>query len=215
MALANLAFAAFNNFFKAALAFGVFANVNFFLNAATFMRYLSWRFKAFFVSGSLALASLFWILAALLANFFAYAFTTIYVAFLSAARAFAILALIAAFLAGGADLSYFLRAATFFAALNWAFNAAFLSGSLALESYYLIAAIFSLRTFDFFNSTLPDTFLTFAVILTSLALAALSYALIAAFFAFGASASFFLRAATFFWALSWATKTFFLSGKTA
>jgi hypothetical protein len=53
---------------------------------------------------------------------------------------------------------------------------------------------------------LPSTFFvtnfTFAEILASLALAALSYALIAAFLAFGASASFFLRAATFFWALS-------------
>jgi hypothetical protein len=38
--------------------------------------------------------------------------------------------------------------------------------------------------------------------LASFALAAFSYALIAAFFAFGAAWSFYLRAATFFWALS-------------
>jgi len=150
LALANLAFAAFNNFFKAALAFGVLANVNFFLNAATFLRCLSWRFNAFLVSASLALASLLWILAALLANFLPVALTTFWVAFLSAALAFAILALIAAFFAGGADLRAFLRVTTFFAALSWAFNAAFVSGSLALASFCLIEAILALRTFDFF-----------------------------------------------------------------
>jgi len=46
------------------------------------------------------------------------------------------------------------------------------------------------------------TNLTLAEILASFALADLSCALMAAFFAFGASASFFLRAATFFWAFS-------------
>jgi hypothetical protein len=53
---------------------------------------------------------------------------------------------------------------------------------------------------------LPETtfviFLTLAAIFANLALAALSYFLMTAFFAGGAAASYFLIAATFFWALS-------------
>jgi len=56
--------------------------------------------------------------------------------------------------------------------------------------------------FVFLPSTFFETVLALAVILASLTLAALSKALYAAFFALGAAASFFLRAATFFWALS-------------
>jgi hypothetical protein len=62
----------------------------------------------------------------------------------------------------------------------------------------LIAAIFALRALDLLYATLPDTFLTLAEILASLALAALIYLLMAAFLAFGALRSYFLRAATFF-----------------
>ena len=54
------------------------------------------------------------------------------------------LALMAAFLAGGAALRAFLRAATFLAALSLAFNAAFLTGLLTLASLALIAAILAL-----------------------------------------------------------------------
>ena len=115
----------------------------------------------------------------------------------------------AAFLAIGAFLRAFLRASTFFTALSWATKAFFFSGDFALASAFLIAAILALRAFDFLPATDFVTFCTLAVILANLALAALSYLLIAAFFAFGAVRSFFLRAATFFWALSWATKTFF------
>jgi len=75
--------------------------------------------------------------------------------------------------------------------------------------------IFALRIFDLFLSTVPDTFLTILEILASLALAALSYLLIAAFLAFEAVRSYFLRAATFFWALSWATNAFFALGSEA
>jgi hypothetical protein len=63
LALANLALVALNYFFKAAFAFGVLAEANFLFNAATFLTSLSWAFNAFFVLGSLTLASLFWILA--------------------------------------------------------------------------------------------------------------------------------------------------------
>jgi hypothetical protein len=65
-----------------------------------------------------------------------------------------------------------------------------------------IAAILALKSFVFLPSTFFETTLTLAVILTSLALAALICLLMAAFFDLGASASFFLRSATLFWALS-------------
>ena len=66
----------------------------------------------------------------------------------------------------------------------------------------LILAILAAKSFVFLPSTFFETFFYLLVILASLTLAALSYALIAAFLDLGASASFFLRAATFFWALS-------------
>ena len=56
------------------------------------------------------------------------------------ALALASLALMAAFYAGRALNSAFLRAATFLAALSWATKAAFLTGFLADE---ILAAIFS------------------------------------------------------------------------
>ena len=65
-----------------------------------------------------------------------------------------------------------------------------------------ILAILAFISLVFLPSTVLVTFLVLFAILTSLALAALSYALIAAFLDLGASASFFLRAATFFRALS-------------
>lgn len=55
----------------------------------------------------------------------------------------------AAFCAGGAALRAFLRAATFLAALSWAFNAAFLAGLLALASLALMAAILALIDLGF------------------------------------------------------------------
>ena len=69
--------------------------------------------------------------------------------------------------------------------------------------------------FDYLPATDFETLLTLALILANLALAALSYLLIAAFLAFEAVRSYFLRAVTFFWALSWATNAFFLLGSTA
>ena len=108
----------------------------------------------------------------------------------------------AAFFASGAVLRAFLRASTFFTALRWAIKAFFFSGDLALASAFLIAAILALRALDFLPATDFVTLYTLAVILANLALAALSYLLIAAFLVFEAVRSFFLRAATFFWALS-------------
>ena len=121
----------------------------------------------------------------------------------------------AAFLAGVAVLRAFLRASTFLTALSWATNAFFFSGDLALASAFLIYAILAFRAFDLLPPTAFETLWTLAVILANLALAALSYLLMAAFLAFGALRSYFLRAATFFWALSWATNTFFLLGSVA
>lgn len=65
-----------------------------------------------------------------------------------------------------------------------------------------ILAILAFKSLVFLPSTVLVTFLALDEILASLALAALSYALIAAFLDLGASESFFLRAATFFCALS-------------
>jgi len=65
-----------------------------------------------------------------------------------------------------------------------------------------MAAILALRALDFLPATTFETFWTLVVILANLAFAILSCALMAAFLAFGASESFFLRAATFFWAFN-------------
>jgi hypothetical protein len=46
IALANLAFAAFNYFLRVANAFGDFAKINFFLSSATFLAALSYFFNA-------------------------------------------------------------------------------------------------------------------------------------------------------------------------
>ena len=120
-----------------------------------------------------------------------------------------------AFLAGEAVLSAFLRASIFFTTLSWAINAFFFSGNLVLASCFLISAILALRALDFLPETTFVIFLTLAAIFANLALAALSYFLMTAFFAGGAAASYFLIAATFFWALSWATNNFFLLGSVA
>ena len=69
---------------------------------------------------------------------------------------------------------------------------------MILASLFFIELILLLIIFEFFESTLPETFLTIFEILTSLAFAALSYLLIAAFLAGEALRSAFLRAATFF-----------------
>ena len=69
---------------------------------------------------------------------------------------------------------------------------------MILASLFFIELILLLIIFEFFESTLPETFLTIFEILTSFAFAALSYLLIAAFLAGEALRSAFLRAATFF-----------------
>ena len=69
----------------------------------------------------------------------------------------------------------------------------------------LIKAIFLASTLAVAFTTLVAAFLTAALALTILAR-------MAAFLANGAALSAFLRASTFFTALSWAAKAFFLSG---
>jgi len=160
-------------------------------------------------------ASLALILASFLASIFKFTFTTLAAAFLTAALAFTIFARIAAFFANGAALRAFLRAVNFFTAFSWATNAFFFSGDLVFASAFLIAAILALVALDFLSATTFETLRTLALILTNLALAALSCFFIAAFFALEAVRSYFLRAATFFWALSWATNAFFLLGSVA
>ena len=117
-------------------AFG--ASASFFLRAKTFFWALSYATKTFFLLGSVAAAILALMIAIFFLSTFAVTFTTFWFAFLSAALALTILAKMAAFLAGGAALSAFLRASTFFAALSWATNAFFLSGNLVLASAFLI-----------------------------------------------------------------------------
>ena len=75
------------------------------------------------------------------------------------------LALMAAFLAGGAANNFFLSSATFLAALSWAFKAAFFSGFLTLASLALMEAIFLASIF-------LVTYLTFLVAAFNVALAA-------------------------------------------
>lgn len=65
--------------------------------------------------------------------------STLRVAFAKATLAAAILALMASFLAGGAAANFFLSAKILLAALSCAFNAAFLSGFLALARAALAA----------------------------------------------------------------------------
>jgi hypothetical protein len=50
----------------------------------------------------------------------------------------------AAFEASGAFFNYYLRAAIFFATLRAVYNAFFLSGFLAVESFFLSSAILAL-----------------------------------------------------------------------
>ncbi len=138
--------------------------------------------------------------------------TTLALANLIAFLALTIFARIAAFLASGAFLRAFLRATNFLIALSWAFNAFFFSGDFTLASALLIYWILALAAFDFLPATVFETLMTLALIFDNLALAALSCFLRAALLAFGAERSYFLRAATFFWALSWAINAFFLLG---
>jgi len=108
-----------------------------FLRAATFLAALSCFFNAAFILGLVA-AAIFALIEAILTLIgltpgggllsFLVIFLTALVAFLRAALALTSLALMAAFLAGGAALRAFLREATFLAALSCFFNAATLSG---------------------------------------------------------------------------------------
>ena len=91
--------------------------------------------------GSEASAIFYWILATLFLSTLAVTFYTLTVILFRTALAYAILDLIATFLASGAFLRAFLRAETLFAALSWAFKAAFLSGLFALASLAFIAII--------------------------------------------------------------------------
>ena len=141
IALANLAFAAFNYFLRVANAFGDFAKINFFLSSATFFWALSWALRAFLALGDFADEIFALIFAILLASTLAVTLTTFLVAFLSATLALAIFALIAVFWAGVALLRAFFRATIFFAILSWAFKAAFLYGLLAAASFFLISTI--------------------------------------------------------------------------
>jgi len=92
--------------------------------------------------------------------------------------------------------------------LSWATNAFFLSGKTAY-------AIYALSTAIFFASYFAVTFTTLAAAFLAAALAFTILARIAAFLAIGAALRAFLRASTFFTALSWATKAFFFSGDLA
>ena len=103
--------------------------------------------------------------------------------------------LMAAFLAFEAVRSYFLRAATFFWALSWATNTFFAFESVTAAIKALVKAIFFLSTAMFAFITLAEAFLTAALAFTILAR-------MAAFLASGAFLRAFLRARTFFTALS-------------
>ena len=85
---------------------------------------------------------------------------------------------------GLAALSAALSFWTFVAAARRTFKAAFLWGLVTDLRAFLISAIFALRTFDFFASTLAVCFLATAWALTNLALTAASLAL-RAFLSFG------------------------------
>jgi hypothetical protein len=61
------------------------------------------------------------------------------------------------FLASGAFLRAFLKAATFLATLSWAFNAALFSGDLAFAILALIEVILALMALIFFSLTLNIT----------------------------------------------------------
>jgi len=98
-----------------------------------------------------------------------------------------------------AEANFFFNAATFFNSLSCFFNAFFAWGSLIFESLFFIKAIFLAV---FFAETLAATFLTLAAAFLRVALAFAILALIAAFLAGEAFLSCFLRAATFFAALS-------------
>ena len=101
--------------------------------------------------------------------------------------------------------SCFLSEATFFAALSWAFKAAFLFGFLAEASFALIARIF-------LESSPLVNFLTFLVALANVIFALASLALMAAFFAGEAANNFYLSTATFYAAWNWTRNACFLTG---
>jgi hypothetical protein len=137
-----------------------------------------------------------------LASTLAYFFKTFLDALANLALATLNLANKAFFSSGWACFSHNLTSATLWAAFSLACNAYLIKGCLAFLRLYSILAILAFKIFVFLPSTVLVRFLVLEAILTSLALAALSCALMAAFFALGASASFFLRVATLFWALS-------------
>ena len=114
VALANAVFAAVSLTYRAPL-FATEAFLIAFFKATTFFAALSCDFKAAFLSGFLALASLALIAAILLTRALAFLVSTLAVCFLAtaltlanAALALAILALITFFYAGGALINFFL-----------------------------------------------------------------------------------------------------------